>query len=77
METQEKTIKYLDKDEIITQFFSESEEVFNDRLEFLKKLEEEKIPWKDALKLSKIYMNVKYKKCKYTPQLYYSIKKYL
>jgi len=77
METQKTKIKYLGIDEDITQFFSESDEIFTDRIEVLKKMEDEKIPWKDALKLSKVYINAKYKKCKYIPQLYYSIKKYI
>jgi cell shape-determining protein MreC len=77
METQTQTIKYKNKDETIIQFFSESDEHFNSRLELLKKLEEENIDWKEALKLSKIYFNVKFKNCKYTPQVYYMIKKYL
>lgn len=77
METQSKTIKYNNKDENIIQFFSESDEQFNYRLDLLKKLEEENIDWKEALKLSKIYFNVKFKNCKYTPQVYHMIKKYL
>jgi hypothetical protein len=77
METQNQIITYLEKDETIVKFFSESNEIFNDRIELLKKLEKEKIPWKDALKLSKIYINTKYKKCRYCPILYHSIKKYL
>lgn len=77
METQIETINYLTNNESITKYFSESDEIFNDRIELLKKLELEKIPYKDALKLTKIYINVKYKKCKYNPQLYHLIKKYI
>lgn len=77
METQITTINYMGNDEAVTQFFSESDEIFNDRIEVLKKMEIDNVPWKDALKLSKIYINAKYKKCKYTSQLYNSIKKYL
>jgi len=77
METQIENITYLDKNESIVKFFSESDEIFNDRIELLTKLEKEKVPYKDALKLTKIYINVKYKKCKYSPQLYHSIKKYI
>jgi hypothetical protein len=76
METQTTIIKYLGKDENITQFFSESDEFFADRIDVIKKMEAENIPWKDALKLSKVYINAKYKKCKYSPQLYFSVKKY-
>ena len=77
METQIENITYLDKNESITKFFNESDEIFNARIELLQKLEKEKVPYKDALKLTKIYINVKYKKCKYSPQLYHSIKKYI
>ena len=77
METQIENITYLDKNETIVKFFTESDEIFNSRLELLKKLEKEKVPYKDALKLTKIYIYVKYKKCKYNPQLYHSIKKYI
>ena len=77
METQIININYLDKDEIVTKFFSESDEIFNDRLDVLKKLEEKKTPFKDALKLTKIYINVKYKKCRYDYLLYNAIKHYI
>jgi hypothetical protein len=77
METQIENITYLNKTESIVKFFAESDEIFNARIELLKKLELEKISYKDALKLTKIYINVKYKKCKYNPQLYYLIKKYI
>jgi len=77
METQNHIIKYNNKDESIIQFLSESDEHFNSRLELLKKLEIDKVEWKDALKFSKIYANIKFKNCKYSPQIYYFIKKYL
>lgn len=76
METQTINIKYLDKNEIIVKFLSESDEIFNNRMDLLKKLEIEKIPFKDALKLTKVYTNVKYKNCKYNSQLYNLIKNY-
>ena len=77
METQTQIIKYKNKDETIIQFFSESNEQFNDRLELLKKLEKTNIEWKEALKISKIYYNVKFKNCKYSNQVYFLVKKYL
>jgi hypothetical protein len=77
MENQSQIIKYNNKDETIIKFFSESDENFNSRLEVIKKFEEDKLEWKEALKLSKIYSNIKFKKCKYSPQIYFSIKKYL
>ena len=77
MENQSQIIKYNNKDETIIKFLSESNENFNSRLEVIKKFEEDKLEWKEALKLSKIYSNIKFKKCKYSPQIYFSIKKYL
>ncbi len=77
METQNTYITYLGKEEQIVQFLSESTEYFNDRLEFIRKLEKENILWKEANKLSKIYYNIKFKKCKYVPIIYNRIKKYL
>ena len=35
METQVYKINYLDKEEVITKFFAESDEIYNDRLEVL------------------------------------------
>ena len=77
METQTHIIKYKNKDETIIQFMSESNENFNSRLDILKKLEKDDIEWKEALKISKIYYNVKFKNCKYSNQVYFLVKKYL
>ena len=77
METQNHKITYLNKEVEITQFLSESDEHFQARLDLLKKLEKDNINWKDANKLSKIFYNTKYKKCRYTPMVYNMIKKYL
>ena len=62
METQIKVIKYKDKDVSIVQFLSESDEQFDARLELITKLEQDNIEWKEALKMSKIYSNVKFKR---------------
>jgi hypothetical protein len=77
MESQIQQIKYLNKNVNITQYLCESDEQFNSRLELIKKLEEKKIEWKQAQKLSKIYYNVKFKKCRYSPIVYNMIKDYL
>lgn len=77
MESQIHQIKYLNKNINITQFLCESDEQFNSRLELIKKLEEKNIEWKQAQKLSKIYYNVKFKKCRYSPIVYNMIKDYL
>ena len=77
METQIHKITYKNKEENITQYLSESNEQFKKRLELIKTLEKENMAWKDAYKLSKIFYNVKYKKCRYSPIIYNNIKKYL
>ena len=77
METQSHKITYLNNEVIITQFVSESTEQFTTRLELLKKLEKANIIWKEAQKISKIFYNVKYKKCTYTQPVYNMIKPYL
>lgn len=77
MESQIQQIKYLNKNVNITQYLCESDEQFNSRLELIKKLEEKNIEWKQAQKLSKIYYNVKFKKCRYSPIVYNMIKDYL
>ena len=77
METQEHMIIYLNTQSNIVQFLSESNEQFKDRLELIKKLEKNNIDFNNAINISKIYYNVKYKKCRYTSPVYNSIKKYI
>jgi hypothetical protein len=69
----ERSIKYLNKKEKITKFFSESENYFNKRIEFIKKLEKKKIKFKDAVKYSKIWINIKFKGCKYQKRVYLKV----
>jgi len=77
MESQIHQIKYLDINISIIQFLCESDEQFNSRLELIKKLENKKIEWKQAEKLSKIYYNIKFKKCKYISIIYNMVRDYL
>ena len=77
MESQIHQIKYLDINISIIQYLCESDEQFKSRLELIKKLEEKKIEWKQAEKLSKIYHNIKFKKCRYIPMVYNMICDYL
>jgi hypothetical protein len=63
-------IIYLGKKENIIKFNSESNTRFLQRLDFLKKLEQKKIIWKDANKYSKLWYNIKYNKLKYSNDLY-------
>jgi hypothetical protein len=77
METQLNKINYLGRMETITQYLCESDEQYKARLEFILKLEKDKIIWKDACKISKLYYNITFKKCKYSQETYGLIKKYL
>ena len=76
METNYNEIKYLDKKETISQYLSESKNQFEQRLEYIKKLEKANINWKEANRLSKIWYCIKFKHCKYTPEVYYKVISY-
>jgi len=69
----ERTIDYLKKKEKMTKFFSESEDIFKKRLEFMKKLEKKNIKFKEAEKYSKIWSNIKFKDCKYQKKIYLKV----
>jgi hypothetical protein len=71
---EEVTIVYLNNQEKITKFFSESNLVFNQRIEIIRLMEKDNIKWKEAHKLSKIWYNIKFNNAKYNSDLY---KKYL
>tara|TARA_B110000858_G_C17664925_1_gene409064 strand:- start:91 stop:324 length:234 start_codon:yes stop_codon:yes gene_type:complete len=72
----EKELKYLNKSVKIFKYHSESENYFNQRLEFLKKLEISNVNFKDAVKFSKIWSNIKFKECRYNLKVYNNIKKF-
>ena len=69
----ERKIKYLNKTETIIKFYSESESIFNERINFIKKVEKKKIKFKEALKYSKIWSNIKFKECKYNKKVYLKV----
>jgi hypothetical protein len=71
---EEITIVYLDKSEKMTKFITESESIFNERVELIRLMEKDEISWKEAHKLSKIWYNIKLNNAKYNIDLY---KKYL
>ena len=76
METNYNEIKYLDKKEKVLQYLSESKNQFEQRLEYIRKLEKANIIWKEANRLSKIWYCIKFKHCKYTPEVYYKVISY-
>lgn len=67
---EELNITYLNNSEKIIRFNSESNNRFNERLKIIKIFESKKLKWKEANKLSKIWYNIKYNKCKYSPNIY-------
>lgn len=72
----EKELKYLNKSVKIFKYHSESENHFNQRLEFLKILEISNVNFKDAVRFSKIWSNIKFKECRYNLKVYNNIKKF-
>lgn len=55
----------------------ESDKVFNDRIEFISRANQDLNNIKESVRLSKVYINFKYKKCKYPQDLFFKIKNYL
>ena len=66
METNYKIITYKGENVNILQYQSESNNQLKQRLDYIKKLEEKNIDWKEALRLSRIWYSIKFKKCKYS-----------
>ena len=77
METNYKEIIFMDKPVKILQYLAESDINFNKRIEFIKNLENKEIDWKEAIKLSRLWYCIIIKKCKYSPEVYNKVKKYL
>ena len=76
MENNYHTIKYMDEDVKCLQYLSESNSMFSKRLEYIKKLETAKVNWKEANRISKIWYCIKFKSCKYLPEVYHNVIKY-
>lgn len=73
MERTNIVIEYMGQKVNILQYLSESNSQFNQRLEYIKKLEKNQIVWKEANRLSKIWYCIKFKNCRYQPDVYYSV----
>ena len=73
MENNNKEISYLNKKVNTLQYLSESNSQFSKRIEYIKKLEEKNIDWKEANRLSKIWYCIKFKNCKYSPEIYHRV----
>ena len=73
METNYIEIDYLNKKKQILQYISESNNNFELRLNYIRKLEKNNISWNEALKLSLLWYNIKFKNCKYNKELYLKV----
>lgn len=73
METDYRTVKYMDKNIKILKYLSESESQFNKRLDYIKTLEEKNVNWKDAIRLSKLWYCIKFRKCVYSNEIQNSL----
>jgi len=76
METNYIEIEYLKNKVKILRYISESNNNFELRLNYINKLEKHNIPWNEANKLSLLWYNIKFKKCKYNKDLYITVLKY-
>jgi DNA-dependent RNA polymerase auxiliary subunit epsilon len=70
METKYIEIDYADQKVYVQQYLSESKSQFNKKLEFIKKMEGKNVDWREANKLSKLWYAIKYKQCRYQPEVY-------
>ena len=55
----------------------ESDKIFNERIEFIKKVYQDQKDFKEAVNLSKIWLNFKYNQCRYQQEVFIKLKKYL
>jgi|TARA_Y100000991_G_scaffold212550_1_gene196857 TATA-box binding protein (TBP) (component of TFIID and TFIIIB) len=55
----------------------ESNKIFDERIKFIEKVYSNTNDLKESIRLSKIYMNYKFKDCKYSPDVFFKIKPYL
>ena len=63
-------IKYNNEIVILDQLKSESDERFDMKVKFVRKLEEKNYEWKDVKRLASYWYNIKFNKCKYDKEIY-------
>ena len=76
MELNKIMLSYLDDEVQILRYSTESNNQFESRLDYIKKLESKKVNWKEAERLSKVWHCIKYKFCRYSPELYNKVMSY-
>ena len=55
----------------------ESNKIFDDRIKFIERVYSDTNDLKESIRLSKIYVNYKYRDCKYSSDVFLKIKSYL
>lgn len=73
----ESTIVIDDKEITIPRFDSESNQVYNYRINYIKNNNSNTTKVSDLIKNSKILANIKFKKCRYDAKIYHSLKQYI
>lgn len=63
------SITYNNKKELLSKLITESYNQFNQRIDYIHKLEKHNIVWKEAARLSVIWYCIKFLKCKYSESL--------
>jgi hypothetical protein len=76
METNYREINYMNQRVNVLQYLSESNEQFEKKLEYIKKMESKEVDWREANRLSKIWYCIKYKNCRYNPEVYHKVMSY-
>jgi len=76
METNYREIVYKGQLIHVLQYLSESNSQFEKKLEYIKKMEIKEIDWREANRLSKIWYCIKYKNCRYQPEVYHKVMSY-
>ena len=76
MENNYVEINYKNEPVQILRYLSESNSQFNAKLDYIKKIENKDIEWKEANRLSKIWYCIKFKNCKYSPEIYHKVMSY-
>ena len=61
----------------IERTLDESDKVYQDKLEFYQRANTQLKDPKESIRLSKIYINFKYKNCRYSPEVFKKIKPFL
>jgi len=69
-------ITYNKQKQTIIRYNAESEETFNNKLAFIKKLETKNVAWKEAERLTNIWYGIFVCGCKYEQNVYLNVMKY-